>query len=254
MFEQATLTNDPGGKRAWTAFLGLTSQFALVSVAVLAPMVWPQVLPTARFLESLAPPLPPPAPRQLGETKRHPSNIRVVRNWRPGSLLAPVHIPAGPIPILVDEPTGPLVAGIPNGIGDPANVGVFSSLLQDVTANARVPMPRIPVPAPKAAAPEPTPVIPRLRVGGDVHLGALLHKAEPQYPPLAKAARVSGDVELECVVGVDGRIHQVTVKSGNPLLVHAAVDAAWQWVYAPSKLNSVPIEIVTILKFTFKLN
>ena len=106
----------------------------------------------------------------------------------------------------------------------------------------------------KASVPETAPAIPRLRVGGDVHLGMVLHKAEPSYPPIAKAARISGDVELECVVGVDGRIHEVHVKSGNPLLVQAAADAAWQWVYAPSKLNSVPIEIVTILKFSFKLN
>jgi outer membrane biosynthesis protein TonB len=61
-------------------------------------------------------------------------------------------------------------------------------------------------------------------------------------------------VELECVVGVDGHIQEVKVKSGNPLLIHAAVDAAWQWIYAPSKLNGVPIEIVTMLTFTFKLN
>jgi periplasmic protein TonB len=103
------------------------------------------------------------------------------------------------------------------------------------------------------ASPAP-PVIPRYKEGGNVKLGAVLHRVEPPYPPIARAARVSGSVELECVVGVDGHIQEVKVKSGNPLLIHAAVDAAWQWVYAPSKLNDVPIEIVTMLTFTFKLN
>ena len=56
------------------------------------------------------------------------------------------------------------------------------------------------------------------------------------------------------MVGTDGHINEVKVKSGNPLLVRAAVDAAWQWVYAPSRLNGVPIEIVTMLTFSFKLN
>jgi outer membrane biosynthesis protein TonB len=56
------------------------------------------------------------------------------------------------------------------------------------------------------------------------------------------------------VVGVSGHIQEVKVKSGNPLLVHAAVDAAWQWVYEPSQLNGMPIEIVTYLTFSFKLN
>jgi protein TonB len=94
----------------------------------------------------------------------------------------------------------------------------------------------------------------RYKEGGRVALGALLHRIDPPYPTIAKAARVSGVVELECVVGVDGRIQEVKVKSGNPLLIHAAVDAAWQWVYAPSKLNGDPVEIITNLTFTFKLN
>ena len=85
-------------------------------------------------------------------------------------------------------------------------------------------------------------------------LGPLLHRVEPPYPSLAKAAHVSGVVELVCVVGPDGRMREVTAKAGNPLLIRAAMDAAWQWVYGPSKLNGVPIEIVTNLTFTFKLN
>jgi outer membrane biosynthesis protein TonB len=55
-------------------------------------------------------------------------------------------------------------------------------------------------------------------------------------------------------VGTDGHVTEVKVNSGNPLLVRAAVEAAWQLVYAPSRLNGVPIEIVTILTFSFKLN
>jgi hypothetical protein len=81
MFEQATLTIGPAGKRVWTTMLGVTTQVALVSFAVLAPMVWPQVLPTARFLETLAPPLPPaPPPKPLGgEVRQRPSRPVMVR-------------------------------------------------------------------------------------------------------------------------------------------------------------------------------
>jgi protein TonB len=251
MFEQATLTSGPAGTRAWTTVLGFTSQIALVSFAVLVPMVWPQVLPTARFLESLAPPLPP-APRQVGELKKVPVTARVLKpmSW-PLTKYQPANIPTR-VYMIVDEPVGPSVVGIPTGMGgDPTGVvGIFP----DLGNTLRVPPPRIPEPVVKAPPPETAPVIPRYKVGGDVHLGAVLHKAEPQYPALAKSARVSGDVELECVVGTDGHIHEVRVTSGNPLLVRAAVDAAWQWVYWPSKLNGVPIEIVTILKFSFKLN
>ena len=39
MFEQSTLSNSPAGVRAWTTFFGLTTQVALVSLAMLVPMV-----------------------------------------------------------------------------------------------------------------------------------------------------------------------------------------------------------------------
>jgi protein TonB len=252
MFEQATLTDGPAGARAWTTFLGLASQVALVSFAVLVPMVWPQVLPTARFLESVAPPLPP-APQHLREVKKEPAAAPALKPmpWSPNRY-QPVIIPTR-VYTIIDEPAGPAVVG--GAMGPNAEyVGVVSGILNDLNQSVRVPPPHIPEAVVKPAATAAPPAILRYTVGGDVHLGAVLHKAEPPYPALAKAARVAGDVELECVVGVDGHIQEVKVKSGIPLLARAAVEAAWQWVYGPSRLNGVPIEIVTILKFSFKLN
>jgi len=250
MFEQATLSNRPG-TRAWTALLGLASQFALVSLAMIVPMVYPQVMPTARILATLTP-LVPPAPRQLGEVRR--TAVRTLRAapWS-GTVYHPVTIPPRVYPI-VDEPEGAGVVGSPAGSNAGPDIGVVGSILQDLSRNiAPVALPRIAQPV-TAPVPEPAPVIRRYREGGNVQLGALLHRVEPAYPQLARQARVSGVVELECVVGIDGHIQEVKVKSGHPLLIRAAVDAAWHWVYAPSKLNGVPIEIVTNLIFTFRLN
>ncbi|HUB79858.1 MAG TPA: energy transducer TonB [Bryobacteraceae bacterium] len=252
MFEQATLSNARTGTRAWSAFLGLTAQAAAVSFAVLVPMVWPQVLPTTRILETLVPPLPP-APHQLGETKsttaaRPAAHVR----WAAVPFQQPSSIPPRVFQI-VDEPeTG--VAGSVSGPVTGSFSGVIQGILDGVGRSA------LPVPPPKPAIavvtkpPEPALVIKRYTEGGNVFLGAPLRRVEPPYPQLARAARVSGVVELECVVGADGRIKEVKAVSGNPLLVRAAIDAAWQWIYAPSKLNGVPIEIITNLKFTFKLN
>ncbi len=253
MFEQATLTNGPAGARAWTTFLGLSSQIALVSLAVLAPMMWPQMLPTAHILEILAPPLPPgPRPKHAEDVKQVPASGRVLRAVPMASLrYYPPTVPTQ-VYTIVDEPAAPWVSGSPAGSGD-INGSIVGNILDGVRNSVGVALPPpIVRPAPKPA--DVSPVIPRLRQGGDVHLGALLRKAEPQYPSIAKAAHVSGIVELECVVGVDGHIKEVKVKSGNALLIRAAVDAAWQWVYAPSKLNGNPIEIITNLTFTFKLN
>jgi periplasmic protein TonB len=256
MFEQSTLSNGPSGVRAWTTFLGLTSQVVLVTLAVLAPLVFPQALPTARFLETLVPPLPPaPAPKPLGEVKQVPASGKVLKPV-PWSLIKyqPASIP-NTIYKIADEPApgGLTVPGSLGTWGD-AGTGVVGALLRDLNETVRVAAPLIPKPAAKPATPEAPPVIQRFREGGRVSLGALLHKVEPQYPALAKTAHVSGVVELECVVGVDGHIQEVKVKSGNPLLIQAAVQAAWQWLYSATKLNGTPIEIITNLTFSFKLN
>jgi len=256
MFEQATLTNGPAGERVWTTFLGLTSQVALVSLAALAPMVWPQALPATRFWESLAPPQPA-GPKKLGdEVKKRPARVKVVRapGWTSG-LVAPTRIPTRVAQLIDEEPAETTVAGaLPGAPGGP-ETGVVNGILSALARNtAPIAAPAAVEKAPAKTTPEPAPAIQRLVQGGNVRLGQLLHKGEAQYPQLAKAARVSGVVELECVVGTDGHIHEVKVKSGNPLLTRAAVDAAWQWVYGPSQLNGVPIEIVTILTFSFKLN
>jgi periplasmic protein TonB len=256
MFEQATLASGPAGKRVWTTFLGMTSQVALVSFAVLAPMVWPQVLPLAKLEISLAPPLPP-GPRRLDGSEKRPVHTTVVRKTFVSlASVQPARVPDHVTMIDEEPPTGPVVAGSLPGSGRGTPDGVIGAeFWQNLPVNTpRVAPPRIePMAAVKSTAAAPV-EIPRYKVGGQVQLGRLLHKGEPQYPPIAKAAHITGSVELQCVVGTDGHVSEVKVNSGNPLLVRAAVEAAWQWVYAPSRLNGVPIEIVTILTFSFKLN
>jgi TonB family protein len=153
----------------------------------------------------------------------------------------------------VDEPAGPAIEGMRVGYSGP-EVGVPFSIGDPAFSTAPIVSPPIARAMARPATVEPVAVIRRYKEGGNVKLGAVLHRAEPPYPPLARATHVFGNVELECVVGIDGHIREVKVKGGNPLLVRAAVEAAWQWVYAPTKLNDVPIEIVTILTFSFKLN
>jgi len=253
MFEQATLSNGPAGKMALTTVLGMTSQVTLVSLAVLAPMVWPQVLPTARFWESLAPPVPP-GPAPLGGAVRKPPT----RQLKPWSVVPLDRYQPNSIPrtiAMIQEDPAP-AAFVDGSIGDTtgSRAGIVSNMLTEMAENAiHVPPPPAVKPAAQALAAAPV-TIPRLTVGGNVQLGRTLRKVPPQYPAPARAARISGDVVLECVVGTDGRILEVKVKSGNPLLVRAAVDAVWQWAYEPSQLKGMPIEIVTNITVSFKLN
>lgn len=253
MFEQATLQNGPAGKRALTTFLGMSSQMAVVSIAMLAPMVWPQILPLARLEISLAPTVPP-GPKAIGDRMPRRTAPPTRGTFVPLDRYQPVAVPKGP-PVLLDEaPVGMVVPGGTftdrTGQGDSVVDGILAGLGREVP---RVPLPMVEKAAAKPV-PETAPAIQRLTQGGLVKLGHTLHKAEPAYPPLAKATHTVGDVILECVVGIDGHIKEVKLKSGNPLLAQAAVDAAWQWSYEPSKLNGSPIEIVTMMTFSFKLN
>src|SRR5207248_469259 len=56
-------------------------------------------------------------------------------------------------------------------------------------------------------------------------------KVEPVYPPLARQARIQGDVYLQASTGADGLVTNVDVVSGHPLLVPAAIDAVKQWLF-----------------------
>jgi TonB family protein len=86
-----------------------------------------------------------------------------------------------------------------------------------------------------------------------ITLGRLEHKVEPIYPPLARMARVDGAVTLRATVGTDGKVQEVQIISGNPLLVQAAVDAVRQWRYKPSELNNRPVVVETHIVVNFRL-
>lgn len=94
----------------------------------------------------------------------------------------------------------------------------------------------------------------RLRVGGITQFAKLIRHPAPVYPPEAKAARITGTVRLHAVIGKDGRIQDLTLASGHPLLAPAAMDAVRQWVYQPTLLDGRPVEIATEIDVTFTLS
>jgi TonB family protein len=93
----------------------------------------------------------------------------------------------------------------------------------------------------------------RIRVGPQVQEGNLITKVDPLYPPLAIQARIQGLVRFNVVIGKDGRVANMQLVSGHPLLVAAAQDAVRQWVYKPTLLNGDPVEVVTEVEVNFTL-
>jgi protein TonB len=142
--------------------------------------------------------------------------------------------------------------GVPGGIGVGDANGAGANLITSIigTGSSR---PRPPEP-PKEPAATKTPETAKPARITEVKMAEPIQRVNPVYPALARQMRVSGKVELRGVLGVDGRIHELQVISGHPLLVKAAVDAVMQWVYRPTILNGQPVEVQAPITVNFILN
>lgn len=92
-----------------------------------------------------------------------------------------------------------------------------------------------------------------LTVGAAVEAANLIAKVTPVYPPLAKQARIQGVVSLMAFIGADGTVKNLSVVSGHPLLIQAAMDAVKQWVYKPTLLNGAAVPVMTSIEVNFTL-
>ena len=61
---------------------------------------------------------------------------------------------------------------------------------------------------------------------------AVVKKAMPVYPELARRMRVFGLIKLTVSILPSGEVAGVVLESGHPLLVNAAKDAVRQWRFA----------------------
>jgi protein TonB len=95
---------------------------------------------------------------------------------------------------------------------------------------------------------------PKIRVGGNMQQAKLVSQVRPVYPADAKAQRIQGSVKLEAVIGKDGKVENLKVLSGDPLLAPAALEAVRQWQYQTTLLNGNPVEVVTQIDVNFTLS
>ena len=99
----------------------------------------------------------------------------------------------------------------------------------------------------KAEAPK------KVNISAGVSSGLLLQKTVPLYPPIAKAARVSGTVVLQATISKTGTIENLRVISGPAMLQQSAMDAVKSWRYRPYLLNGEPVEVETSVNVVFTL-
>ncbi len=93
----------------------------------------------------------------------------------------------------------------------------------------------------------------RIRLTGEVVQQKRLHDVAPVYPELAKQAGVQGAVRLAIVIDKQGRVSDIRVVQGHPLLISAAIEAVKQWEFQPTLLNGQPVEVATDVSVDFAM-
>jgi periplasmic protein TonB len=248
MFESAMIPAGGGNQRIFATGMGIAGQTLVMAAAVAIPLLFPSALPKMEVLSTWleAPPLrrPEPVRTQLAEYRPHTPPLQV----HDGMIYEPVNTPTN-VPLIEDPPAV-----------DGAVTGYVHENVERLGQFIGRPAYRDVVVPPPVAAVEPKPVAPpvetptkRVRQGGVIVAAEPIRRVEPAYPEIAIRTRVSGQVELEGVIGTDGRVHELRAVSGSPLLVRAALDAVKQWVYKPLLLNGEAVEVVQSIVVTFKL-
>ena len=89
-------------------------------------------------------------------------------------------------------------------------------------------------------------LVPSVRAQSPEGRKAISHPAPP-YPELAKKYGVKGTVKVEVVIAPDGRIKEMKVIGGHPMLVASVEDTPRNWKYAPASSDST-----AVLDFDFR--
>jgi TonB family protein len=90
-------------------------------------------------------------------------------------------------------------------------------------------------------------------VSGGVLQASGIKKVEPVYPPIARVARIEGDVRVQVIVSEAGKVIEAAIIDGHPLLRDAALQAARQWEFSPTEISGKPVKVVGVLTFHFTL-
>jgi TonB family protein len=81
----------------------------------------------------------------------------------------------------------------------------------------------------------------------------VINKPQPEYPPIAKAARAQGTVVVQAVVDEEGKVIAAQAISGNPLLQAAAVKASRDARFSPILIEGKPVKVVGTISYNFAL-
>jgi periplasmic protein TonB len=234
MFDEMIVSgkNKSQTNKPWSVAASALLQIVLLGGLVLIPLLYTQALPKAMLTTMIVAPPPPPPPAPPPAAVKQ---VKLQKVITANKMVAPTVVPKR-VEVVQDEPPPTMAPSEDGGVA-----GGTGGVLGGVIGGADAPPPPRP----------PTPQ--RIRVGGNVEAASLINKVQPEYPPIAQAAHVSGTVVLRAVISKNGSIEQLQFVSGPPLLMKAAMDAVKQWHYRPTVLNGNPVEVETTVDVVFAL-
>ena len=239
MFEDSLLEsgNKLKTKQGTTAAISFAVQMVMVGFLVLIPLIFTEALPKTQLMTFLsAPPPPPPPPPPAAAVVKV---VKIQTEMIDNQLRTPTKIPEK-VQMIKEEDQPPtsmgVMGGVPGGVPGGQMGGVIGGIISSTAA------------VPRVATPQ------RVRVSGGVIAGQILQKTTPNYPPLARSARIQGNVVLAAVISKTGAVERLSVISGHPMLVPSALDAVKQWRYKPYLLNNEPVEVDTQVTVIFSLS
>jgi len=250
MFQELIASNaSKTPRKPLTLVLSVIIHGLLTLLLIAVPLVHRETLANLQTL--MAPPPPLSAPRRtIVKLISGTGKPRLIAA-RPNTLFTPDFIPpkidltALETPEGNEDSGGSLQVGLP--IGNSRGSGAFWD--------------GFPLEAPRAILPLEPPVsiakaeahVTRIQRGGEVQHANLVRQVKPSYPHSAVIMRVQGAVILEAIIDREGRVENLKVLSGHPLLIPAAFEAVQQWRYRPTLLNGQPVAVVTQVTVNFSL-
>jgi protein TonB len=229
----------------WVAATGL--HIVVLAALIIVPLYTTGTIQLESYKDTplaappAAPPPPPPAAARAVVPHMTPTHANLT--YKLGKLTAPARIPKTvSLDNAAEAPDfGGVVGGVPGGVPGGQLGGSLGGVIGGTGTS-------IPIPPPQQPAARRI-----VRVGSSLKAPRQIHSVQPEYPPLARQARVWGTVVVSAVIDEQGNVVQAHVVDGHPLLIPAALKAVLQWKYEPTLLNGKPVAVEMEVTVHFSL-
>ena len=137
----------------------------------------------------------------------------------------------------------PAYGGRPDGIARNSGSSVSGSSSAELTR---------PVPERVESKPPPPAITkPTAPISKGVITGEAIYLPKPPYPQAAIAVGAQGAVSVQVLIDESGRVVSAKAVDGNPLLRTAAIGAARQARFNPTKLSGNPVKVTGVIVYKF---